>query len=290
MFRGGSNTVEMFMSTSSTTTFFITTDNSVGVSLTAGATSWAAYSDERMKAMNEFLPFESALDKIISLRAGTGRYLTDPEGTSRSFLIAQDVQAVLPQAVSVDDNGMLTLRYQEVIPLLVAADKDIASKLAAFDIQIQAIPVFEDQTLYEKIAAFLTGIAERGEAIVNFVTAHKVQTQELCIGEDGDQVCVNKTQLQQILSGQQVQQGGGSSGGNDAPAPEPEDNGGEISDEGADEPADTGGEEQPADEESVDGTDTPAPEGGGESAPAPEGEGDSAPAPEDDSGSNETTP
>ena len=57
------------------------------------------------------------------MRAVTGRFKNDPESVSRSFLIAQDVQKVLPEAVSVekDAQGTLGIRYTEIIPLLVAA-------------------------------------------------------------------------------------------------------------------------------------------------------------------------
>ena len=53
-----------------------------------------------------------------------GKFKTDVEGTRRSFLIAQDVQAVLPEAVSLGKDDMLGVQYTEVIPLLVSAIKE----------------------------------------------------------------------------------------------------------------------------------------------------------------------
>jgi hypothetical protein len=96
-------------------------DASTGVYLAYGGTSWTANSDERLKTT--LTPFANAIEKICTLRAGTGRYLTDEETVSRSFLIAQDVQKVLPEAVHVqeDELGTLGLRYQDLIPLLVTA-------------------------------------------------------------------------------------------------------------------------------------------------------------------------
>ena len=95
--------------------------DSVGVYIVSGATSWTANSDERLKT--KLKPFENAVEKIVSLRSGTGRYLNDDESVSRAFLIAQDVQKVLPEAVDVQDDEQKTLglRYQDVIPLLTAA-------------------------------------------------------------------------------------------------------------------------------------------------------------------------
>jgi hypothetical protein len=74
---------------------------STGVRLANGATSWSSLSDERQKT--SLTPIEDGLSKVAGLRAVTGRYLTDDPDKSRSFLIAQDVQAVLPEAVLVED-------------------------------------------------------------------------------------------------------------------------------------------------------------------------------------------
>jgi hypothetical protein len=100
-----------------------------GVGLAPGATSWATYSDERLKEIIE--PIDDGLNKVGSLRAVIGKYKTDSDQTRRAFLIAQDVQAVLPEAVSADttDDAYLDLRYTEVIPLLVAALKESKERI-----------------------------------------------------------------------------------------------------------------------------------------------------------------
>jgi len=72
--------------------------NTNGVRLSNGGTSWASDSDERLKDIIE--PIINAAEKVSSLRAVIGKYKTDEEGVRRTFLIAQDVQAVLPEAVS----------------------------------------------------------------------------------------------------------------------------------------------------------------------------------------------
>jgi hypothetical protein len=95
--------------------------NSNGVRLNNGATSWSSDSDERVKDIIE--PITDAANKVSTLRAVIGKYKTDEEGVRRSFLIAQDVQAVLPEAVVAqeDEIGTLSLAYTDTIPLLVAA-------------------------------------------------------------------------------------------------------------------------------------------------------------------------
>jgi hypothetical protein len=103
-------------------------DVSGGVYISNGATSWSAVSDERLKDIIE--PITNGLTKVSTLRTVIGKYKTDAEGTRRSFLIAQDVQAVLPEAISAtrvqnDDAEYLGVSYTDVIPLLVASIKEL---------------------------------------------------------------------------------------------------------------------------------------------------------------------
>lgn len=108
--------------------FNIQVFGSGGVYLAAGGTSWTAASDERLKT--DLLPIENATNKVIQLRTMIGRYKTDNGTKRRSFLIAQDVQAVLPEAVDVDQKtGLLGVQYTEVIPLLVASIKELKAEL-----------------------------------------------------------------------------------------------------------------------------------------------------------------
>jgi hypothetical protein len=112
--------------------FYVLNASDVGVYLANNGTSWTANSDERLKTT--LTPFENAAAKVCTLRSGTGRYLTDDETVSRSFLIAQDVQAVLPEAVDVqtDEQGTLGLRYTDVVPLLVAAIQELKAEFDAY--------------------------------------------------------------------------------------------------------------------------------------------------------------
>lgn len=107
--------------------FIIFTDGNAGVYLTYGGTSWTATSDERVKDIIE--PITDGLTKVNSLRSVIGKYKTDEEGTRRSFLIAQDVQAVLPEAVDATNPDELGVNYTEVIPLLVAAIKELKAEI-----------------------------------------------------------------------------------------------------------------------------------------------------------------
>jgi len=107
---------------------------SAGVTLTSTGTSWSAFSDERLKT--DLQPIANAIQKSSSLRTVTGRYKTDPEGTVRSFLIAQDVLPVVPSAVSTNEDGMLLLSRDELIPLLFATVNELSAQLAELKTEV----------------------------------------------------------------------------------------------------------------------------------------------------------
>ena len=101
-----------------------------GVYLTNTGTSWTANSDERLK--ENLTPIENGLNKVCSLRSVIGNFIADETKKPTPFLIAQDVQAVLPEAVTTstikDDESnteYLGVAYTEVIPLLVASIKEL---------------------------------------------------------------------------------------------------------------------------------------------------------------------
>ena len=94
-----------------------------GVYLANAGTSWTSASDERVK--ENLAPIQNGLEKVTSLRAVTGNYINDESKKSRAFLIAQDVQAVLPEAVDHSNPDELGLSYTDVIPLLVASIQEM---------------------------------------------------------------------------------------------------------------------------------------------------------------------
>ena len=118
--------------------FWIYNSSGIGMYIASGAQVWTGTSDERLKTIIE--PISNALNKVSSLRAVIGRFNVDPVGTRRSFLIAQDVQAVLPEAVDVRDDeiGTLGLAYSDVIPLLVAALKESLVRIQELESKVTA--------------------------------------------------------------------------------------------------------------------------------------------------------
>ena len=122
--------------TGGSTELNIRSGGSGGVYLAAGGVAWIASSDERLKT--DLVPIENGLEKVASLRSVIGRYLTDSEDKKRAFLIAQDVEKVLPEAVMTnEETGDMGLSYTEVIPLLVAAIKELKTEIDSLKNQIK---------------------------------------------------------------------------------------------------------------------------------------------------------
>ena len=119
------------------TSRFIIQNSSAGVYLASGGTSWTSNSDERKKDIIE--PITDAVNKVSTLRTVIGKYKTDTEGTRRSFLIAQDVQAVFPEAVDAQNPDDLGVQYSDVIPLLVASIKELKTIVDAQATEITAL-------------------------------------------------------------------------------------------------------------------------------------------------------
>ena len=141
---GAAERAAIFWNQSNDRLFAFVGNSATGVYMANSATSWTANSDERLKT--DLVPIENAAQKVSTLRAVTGRYKTDEEGVSRSFLIAQDVQAVLPEAVSVgsmpmseDQTQYLGVSYTDVIPLLVAAIKEQQALITSLTERITAL-------------------------------------------------------------------------------------------------------------------------------------------------------
>jgi hypothetical protein len=108
-----------------------------GPYVTTGGTSWTTASDETLKDI--IAPIEEATSKLSGLRTVFGKYKTDHDDVRRIFLIAQDVQTVLPEAVSIDGNGKLGLNYQDLVPVLVKAIQEQQTLITALTARIEAL-------------------------------------------------------------------------------------------------------------------------------------------------------
>ena len=96
-------------------------------------------SDRRAKS--DIKVIENALEKVETLSGNTYELHNTSGGTTRSAgLIAQEVQEVLPEAVTQDneeDGGMLRLNYNSVIALLVESVKELSAEVKGLKAEIE---------------------------------------------------------------------------------------------------------------------------------------------------------
>lgn len=92
-----------------------------GNSFTANGDVYA-YSDARVKENVETI--DNALDKVMSMR-GVSYNRTDNDDKSKKVgVIAQEIQKVLPEVVSEQEDGMLSVSYGNIVGVLIEAIKE----------------------------------------------------------------------------------------------------------------------------------------------------------------------
>jgi hypothetical protein len=118
------------------------TSGSLGVGVAPNATDGridasndiVAYSTSDQRLKENVTPIENALEKVKTL---TGVEFDWKEETAHVHgyhghdvgIIAQDVQAVLPEAVRTNESGYLSVRYEKMIALLIEANKELAARV-----------------------------------------------------------------------------------------------------------------------------------------------------------------
>ena len=84
-------------------------------------------SDERLK--NAVAPVSDACASLKSINPVIYSWKSDEQATRHIGLLAQEVQAVFPEVVFEDPSGKLGIVYQDVIPVLVSAIKELTARV-----------------------------------------------------------------------------------------------------------------------------------------------------------------
>lgn len=108
-------------------------DNSGNTVSTGNVT---AYSDIRLKKDIELIP--NALDKVLALRGVT--YERIDSGERQTGVIAQEVQAVLPEAVMEgnDEDKTLSVAYGNLVGLLIESIKELKAEVEELKLKVDA--------------------------------------------------------------------------------------------------------------------------------------------------------
>ena len=90
-------------------------------------------SDARLK--DNIRPLGSTLDKLHQIEGKTYTFLKDEEHTPKIGVLAQEVQAVFPELVTEGADGILSVNYQGLVPVLINAINEQEAKIAALEAQ-----------------------------------------------------------------------------------------------------------------------------------------------------------
>jgi hypothetical protein len=92
------------------------------------STDYNSSSDKRLK--KSIKTVSSALDKVEALRGVT--FTWKDSNTQAIGMIAQEVQEVLPEVVTTDDDGYMGIKYTNVIGVLVEAIKELKAEFETY--------------------------------------------------------------------------------------------------------------------------------------------------------------
>ena len=149
-------------------------ENSTGYcDINPTTTSLTCTSDERLK--KNISPIASSststLERLTNLNPVMYNWLTeDNASSSHAGFIAQEVQPLFPDLVSEDENGTLSVAYGGFVVYVVQALKEISSSFNEFR-----------------------------DSLAKLVHTDRVETKTLCVGEEGNQTCISKSQLDSLL-------------------------------------------------------------------------------------------
>ena len=115
-----------------------------GVALVNGSTSWGTFSDERLKYDVENI--ENAVETLSGIRTVKYRLnnVDAPDAKKKLGVIAQDLEGVLDEVVDTtmlneDDTEYMSVRYTELIPVLIKAIQEQQATITALEARITAL-------------------------------------------------------------------------------------------------------------------------------------------------------
>jgi hypothetical protein len=126
--------------------------NSLGIGMAASATAGridatndiVAYSSSDIRFKENITPIENALDKISKISGNTYDWKAENkvehgyEGNDVG-VIAQEIEAVLPQLVQTRENGYKAVKYDKLVALLIEGIKEQQTQIHSLTIEIEKL-------------------------------------------------------------------------------------------------------------------------------------------------------
>ena len=146
------------------------------VSDAAGSSGSGQPSDRRYK--RDIVPVSSTLDAVLKLEGVYYRWKRDefpemnfPDG-QQIGLIAQDVERLFPEAVGTNEDGYKTLKYAQLVPVLIEAIKTQQQT-----IEIQNVELREMRSKEEDLSRRLENLEKRIDVRISDSDTHSTSTR-----------------------------------------------------------------------------------------------------------------
>jgi len=109
------------------------------VSVSSSGTTYNTTSDRRLKDNIE--PISDATDKLMDMKPVTHTWIDNPELPQVHGFIAQEMQEVVPEAVSGDaeSDEMMSMDYGRITPVIVAALQDALKEIKVLKTRIDEL-------------------------------------------------------------------------------------------------------------------------------------------------------
>ena len=111
-----------------------------GVQLSSGGTAWASVSDSRLKTVTG--RYTNAVSDLSQIDPVKFTWNNDDSDTPQVGVLAQSVQNVVPEAMDTTEEGgeeYLSVRYTELIPLMIASIQEQQATITALEARITAL-------------------------------------------------------------------------------------------------------------------------------------------------------
>jgi hypothetical protein len=136
-FSGASNYFNINRNGTGTIQQFSSSGNAKGsVTISSSGVTYDTTSDIRLKQDIEPL---QATDKLMAMNPVSYTWKADPDGPRSMGFIAQEMEKVMPEAVSTGNDGMMQMDYGRITPILVSALQDAHKKIEELESRIAAM-------------------------------------------------------------------------------------------------------------------------------------------------------
>ena len=157
-------------------------------------TGMACTSDERLKTNITDLTSDT-LSKLQNVRTVSYNWLQNPNSPTQIGFLAQNLEQYFPEMVMTDVTGKKQVYYSQMTPILVEAIREMNLNV------IQLSDMTKTNTWRDSLIEWFGNV---GNGITDLYvrTFHADRGEfvnEICLGQQGNQTCVTKDQLDQLL-------------------------------------------------------------------------------------------